>query len=119
MKIEKNMDPLNEPFKNTIEALGVKSDDAEGSKAESYRDIGEERLNKATEKVSNIGKSISGFMRGSWNKIKSFGSKTKEVGKSALIYALASPDMVRDAKVAVEEGIDMFPNNSKTLIVCL
>lgn len=107
--IEKNINSGDYPLRGTMEGLGVKPDYAEENKAESgqlsYRDIGEERLAKATERVRHVGKNVSGFMSRRWGKIKSFGSKTKEAGKSALIYALASPDMIRDANTKMQEGV--------------
>jgi hypothetical protein len=88
--------------------LGVKPEDARENKAEapeSYRDIGEQRLAAAAERVRGLGGKVGGFMGRAWDKIKSFGSKTKEAGKSALVYTLAAPEMVRDAGVAAKEGV--------------
>jgi hypothetical protein len=90
------------PLKGTMEMLGVKPEGMENKaeSPESYRDIGEQRLAAAAERVRGLGGKVGGFMGRAWGKIKSFGSKTKEVGKSALLYTLAAPEMVRDAGVA-------------------
>ena len=95
------------PLKGTVEMVGAKPEDVSGNIEEpkSYQDIGQERLEKATEKVRDLASRAGNFMSNSWNKIKSFGSKTKEIGKSALMYALATPEMVSDTKDMAEEKV--------------
>ncbi len=95
------------PLKGTMEMLGVKPESTENKteSPESYRDIGEQRLAAATERVRGLGGKVGGFMGRAWDKVKSFGSKTKEAGKGALVYTLAAPEMVRDAGMAAKEGV--------------
>jgi hypothetical protein len=95
------------PMKGTMEMLGVKPEGMEnkGESPESYRDIGEQRLVAAAERVRGLGSKAGGFMGRAWGKIKSFGSKTKEAGKTALLYTLAAPEMIHDAGIAAKEKV--------------
>ncbi len=103
--------PEDMPLKGTMEMLGVKPEVGEkGEKGraeapESYRDIGERRLAAAAERVRGLGGKTGSFMGRAWEKVKSIGSKVKEVGKSTLVYTLAAPEMARDAHAAAREGV--------------
>jgi hypothetical protein len=100
------------PLQGTMEMIGVKPGAVENKAeaAESYRDIGEQRLAAAAEKIRNFGSKAGGFMGRAWDRIKSFGSKTKEAGKAALVYTMAAPEMVGDVTAAAAEKIAEAPD---------
>ncbi len=94
-----------DPEKIKAEEIKKSPEELENLKTEKYRDIGEARAEAAKARVQSLGNKISGFASGSWNKIKSFGSKTVETGVTAGYVALAAPEMVKDANEAINKGV--------------
>lgn len=96
VKTESGDYPMDYPMRDTLKSMGIKY---EGGIDSTNSEVLEKSLFiKAGEKIEKLKEKTSGVFSKAWGKLSKFGSKTKEIGMSAI-------NKIDEVKTSIEDGV--------------